>query len=136
MNNSLQPSAHGRILFVDKDMQMREVMKIVLKDRFQVVTTNSAEAGLQLLESETPFHIVISSFSLLWMDGLEFLRRVSELYPQTVRILTSGACPADVGQAIRQGHISRFVPKPFCMSSMREQLNNDLSPVRGGEAAC
>lgn len=108
-------------------------MEIALSDDFQLVTAKSAEDGLALLKSEVPFDIVISGLTLLLMNGLEFLRLVGELYPQTVRILLSGGCgdTAGINLAISEGHIRRLVLKPFCLTTMLDQLKSDLASVRG-----
>lgn len=132
MSKSYENSADGKILFVDKDDIMRQLMEMALESQFQIVTARSAEEALTLVESEGPFDIVISGFTLMWMDGVEFLRRVSDRCPLTVRILMSGGCgdTDEVSQAIRKGHISRLVLKPFCMSTFLNQLNIDLASVR------
>jgi response regulator RpfG family c-di-GMP phosphodiesterase len=122
----------GRILFIDKNITMRKTMNMVLKDQFQIVTADSAEAGLALVESDPPFDIVISGFTLICMNGLELLRRVGEICPQTVRILMSGGCgdAIKINRAISAGYVSRLILKPFCMSSMKNQLKNDLATAR------
>lgn len=133
------PAKHppiGRILFVDKDLDMLDMMKMVLMPKFQLVTASSAEQGLALMESEAPFDIIISGFTLVLMNGLEFLCQAGEICPQTARILMSGGCgdDAEINLAISEGHINRLVLKPFCVSTIREQLKSDLASIRSGDA--
>lgn len=132
MSESRNHPASGRILFIDKNITMRKVMEMLLQGQFQIATADSAEAGLALVESGPPFDIVISGFTLICMNGLEFLCRVGEICPQTVRILMSGGCGdvVEINRAISAGHISRYVLKPFCMSAMKDQLMNDLVSAR------
>lgn len=107
-------------------------MEIALSDDFQLVTAKSAEDGLVLLKSEVPFDIVISGLTLLLMNGLDFLRLVGELYPQTVRILMSGGGDtAAIKLAISEGHVSRLVLKPFNLNNLLDQLKSDLVLMRG-----
>lgn len=133
MSESMSPAANGRILFVDKDSSMRNLMEMVVCDHFQLVTAGSAEEALILLKSEIPFDIVISGLTLFMMNGLEFLRLVGELYPQTVRILMSGGCGDTDGiiRAIKEGHIRRLILKPFHLSTLLDQLKSDLVSLRG-----
>lgn len=121
--------ASGRIIVVDKDNDIRTMMEMILCDQFLVTTSGSAEAGLGLLESKGPFDIAIASFTLPGMNGVEFLRRVGEKYPETVRILLTGGCAdmSDLSLAVSKGHISRIILKPFLMNTLLEQLNSDLS---------
>lgn len=126
MNDAL---TMAKILFVDNDGSMREMMELILKDRFQVVTLRTGEEGLECVKTEGPFDIVIASFTLLGINGMEFLRQVSELHPETVRILMTGGCAdqCDLHQAVKDGHVSRIVLKPFSLSALREQLRQDMA---------
>ena len=67
------------------------------------------------------------------MKGVEFLCLVAERWPETIRILMSGggADMDKVARAISAGHISRFLAKPLCMISLRDQLWNECN---GGAA--
>lgn len=105
------------------------MLKMILDRDFQVVMACSAEEGLSLMSSEEPFHIVMSSYSLPGMSGLDFLLRVNKTFPQTVRILMTSGCGdrRDINNAINEGYISRIVSKPFCMSTLLEQLKKDLA---------
>lgn len=134
MSKTALHSPSGRILYLDKNIEMRTMMDMVLHDRFLVVTAATAEEGLDILESEPPFDIVISGFHLSRMNGLEFLRRVSERYPRTVRVLMSGGCgdEVDISEAISAGYIRRFISKPYGVKMLREQLQNDFESARTG----
>lgn len=122
----------GRVILVDKNILVCRMMDMALRSRFQTVTARSAEEGLALMEAEGPFDVVISSFTLPGMDGLDFLRRTGEQHPDSLRILMSGGNVdnRDVDFAISQGHISRFVDKPFRISSLLEQIVGDLATAR------
>lgn len=120
----------ARILFVDKDLCMRQMMEMVLKGPFQVVTAPSAEKGLAVLAQEGPFGVVMSSFGLPGLNGLEFLLRVAERYPMTRRILmTGGADSHGFDQAISSGQISCLLFKPYCMKTLQELLKRELAVV-------
>jgi len=134
MSAPLNIATYGRIVIVDNHIVMHDCMRTALDDLFQVFTVRTATEGLELVKAEDPVDIVISSFALSHsgMNGLEFLRRVGELFPLTLRILMSGGCgdKVDVNLAISAGHINRFVEKPFRPATLREQLKRDLASVR------
>ncbi len=137
MNDHPTHPAIGRILFVDKDIDMREMMESVLKnDQFLIVTVHSAEEGLQQLAVDDPFDFVISGYTLPGMNGLRFLSLVAELYRKSVRILMSGgfADSDEVGLAISDGFISHYVSKPFCYSTFREDLKHDFAAIMALES--
>jgi len=129
MTETQKHSASGRIILVDNNLDIRTMMEMILGDHFQVCTVSSAEAGLDMVEAEGPFDIVMASFTLSGMNGVEFLRRVSEKHPDTVRILLTGGCEGmcNLHQAISKGHISRIVFKPFRINILLDQLKQDMS---------
>jgi response regulator RpfG family c-di-GMP phosphodiesterase len=83
-----------------------------------------------MMELHGPFDIVVSDYDMPGMKGVEFLCLVAERWPETIRILMSGggADMAEVERAISTGRISRFIAKPFCMISLRDQLWNACNP--------
>lgn len=130
MSEAVEHGVSGRILFVDNDIHMRKMMELALIDLFQVAIVSSAEEGL-MMAGEEPFDIVMANLTMHGMNGLAFLRRVGEISPQTIRILITGGFgdDIDIQNAIRAGHVSRLVLKPFSLSGMRDQLKNDLESL-------
>ena len=48
------------------------------------------------------------------MNGIEFLREVRAYWPDTIRIVLSGyADTTAIVQAINEGQIYKFIPKPW-----------------------
>lgn len=136
MSGSLVHTPIGRILFVDQDIAMRKMMESILtKDQFHVVTMSSAEEGLEQMKADEPFDFVISGYTLPGMNGLRFLLQVADIYQKPVRILMSGgsADTDEVNLAIHNGHINRYVSKPFCYATFREDLQNYLASLRAEE---
>jgi response regulator RpfG family c-di-GMP phosphodiesterase len=57
------------------------------------------------------------------MNGTEFLSRVKELYPHTVRIVLSGYTDLNsITSAVNQGAIYKFFTKPWNDDTMRENI--------------
>ena len=59
------------------------------------------------------------------MEGTQFLRRVSELYPQNFRILVTGhATVAGTLSELSSGVVQQFIPKPWKAVNMRKALTS------------
>lgn len=101
-------------LFVDDEPLIREILQAMLEDApYKVLVADSGSAGLKVLEQE-PVSLVISDFKMDGMDGVEFLHRVQEKYPQAVRIMVTGYANVDVlVNAVNEGHIYRVLQKPW-----------------------
>jgi FixJ family two-component response regulator len=57
------------------------------------------------------------------MLGTEFLRRVREIYPHTVRIVLSGRSDMDtVLEAVNDGAVFKFLTKPVADATLKNTL--------------
>lgn len=102
------------LLLVDDDEDVVKLLQILLsRNGYRVLGTTSAEHGLTLL-GENRVDVVISDQSMPGMCGAEFLRRVKEIHPDSVRIMLSGLNDLQsVTDAINEGAIYKFLSKPW-----------------------
>lgn len=110
-----------RILCVDDERNvLRSLERIFLDDDYEILAAASGEDGLELLESAGQVQVVISDYRMPGMNGVEFLREVYKRYPASIRIVLSGyADTAAVVSAINEGHIYKFIPKPWNDEELR-----------------
>lgn len=117
-----------KILCVDDERNvLRALERIFLDDDYEIVLANSGEEGLAALKSSGPFQIIISDYRMPVMNGVQFLTQVYETFPETVRIVLSGyADAAAIVSAINEGHIYKFIPKPWNDEELRVTIANSL----------
>jgi DNA-binding NtrC family response regulator len=133
------------LLIVDDEKNMRLSLETVLtSEGYAVRASESAEAGLKLLEGEEVF-MVISDARLGGMSGYEFLKEVRRKKPDLpVLIMTAYATPKLAVEAIKNGAID-YLAKPFDPEELlhavkrcaeRHQLiaENAALKARAGEA--
>ncbi len=118
----------SRILCVDDEKNvLRSLERIFLDDDYEILTATSGEEGLRILEDHGPCQIVISDYRMPVMDGVEFLKAVYQRWPETVRIVLSGYADAGaIVAAINDGHIYKFIPKPWNDDELRVTIANGL----------
>ena len=74
------------ILLVDDEQGIRTVMGLSLRDAgYNVITVASGEEALQLF-AERPIPIVITDIRMPGMNGLDLLKHIKILAPETVRL--------------------------------------------------
>jgi len=119
----------ARILIVDDEAHVLSSLKRLLRPSgYDTSTCGSAKEALQLIETSPPFDLVISDYRMPEMNGVEFLTKVRSCSPDSVRMVLSGF--ADAGSIIaatNEGHIYKFIPKPwddsFLLASVSDALN-------------
>lgn len=90
----------GRVLLVDEDVDMREILAEFLREEgYSVGTATTVLEGAARLEQK-PYELVICDFKVSGASGLEFIETVLRKYPSTsVILLTEVPEPAVVQDA-------------------------------------
>lgn len=102
------------LLLVDDEQDVIESLKRVFREEhYRVISANSGEGGLKLLETE-PVQVILADHRMPGMSGAEFLGTVKELHPSTIRIMLTGyADTSAVMGAINTGAVYKFITKPW-----------------------
>lgn len=101
-----------RILVVDDDASIAEMVSIVLRGRgFDVATAGDGPTAFSMLRSAEP-DVVLLDLMLPGMDGIEVCRRLREVSAIPVIMLTARADTTDVVEGLEAG-ADDYLTKPF-----------------------
>jgi len=96
--------------------------RLLRQDGYTILTASGAEQGLELLAIH-PVDVVISDQRMPGMSGIEFLRRIKTLHPDTVRLVLSGYTDLQaVTEAVNEGAIYKFLTKPWDDRALRKNI--------------
>jgi len=121
-------NARDRILIVDDEQAILETLQFTFEDEYEVLTASSGKRALEILDDKSPIAVVISDQRMPAMTGAEFLRRVVDRYPETVRILLTGF--ADIGaivRAVNEGHIYSYIAKPWEPHELKQAVQRAVA---------
>ena len=92
---------------------MLEAYRRHLKRSFDVETATDGDLAMTIIGEGGPYAVIISDFRMPGMDGIEFLSRVRESAPDSVRMMLTGYADLNiVMEAVNEGYIFRFLTKP------------------------
>jgi DNA-binding NtrC family response regulator len=102
----------GAILVVDDDLEMRELVHDVLKDRgHQITTAGSGQEALTLL-ANGDYAVVLTDLRMKGMEGTELLTEIKRLYPDIgVILMTAFGSVETAVEAMKRG-ASDYLTKP------------------------
>jgi len=117
----------NKILVVEDEKSMRDLLGLMLrKEGYSVETADSAVQARRLVESGESFDLVISDVSMPGMSGLDLLRELRQLTPETaVVIMTAYGTKQTAIEALNEG-ASFYVEKPFDLDEMKVVVNKTL----------
>jgi putative nucleotidyltransferase with HDIG domain len=107
-----QESPESRILIVDDEPEITEILADLLSTELECETAGSAEEALVRLR-QSEFNLVISDITMPGMSGLEMVPHVKRISPDTVVVMISGLQTVESAiEALRLGAFD-YVMKPF-----------------------
>ena len=114
------------ILYVDDEQDNLISFKAAFRRNFQIYIALSGAEAMEVLQTEK-IDLVISDQRMPKMTGVELLEKVKLMYPNLIRMLTTGYTdmPATI-DAINKGKIHRYIAKPWNVDELRVVLNNAL----------
>lgn len=105
------------VLIIDDQPGPRESMRMILKNRYEVMLADGAEAGLAAAREHTP-DVVFCDIRMPEMDGPEVLRRLKQIDPEIqVALITAYAAVDSAQLAVRHGAID-YITKPFSVQDI------------------
>ncbi|MBI4804825.1 MAG: response regulator [Desulfovibrio sp.] len=120
-----------KILFVDDEQNILDTISTMLRKRQDVFVAHGPEEALRMVAEEGPFAVVVSDFKMPGMNGVQLLTRISEISPNTVRVMLTGYADIDSAtSAINEGRVFRFLTKPCSTSNLVSCLEAALEQHR------
>ena len=101
------------LLVDDEESILLSLRRMLRREGYVIHLANGGAEGLAVLERE-PIGVIVTDQRMPGMSGSEFLVKVRERFPDTVRIVLSGYTELNsVLDAVNRGAIFRFITKPW-----------------------
>lgn len=121
----------ARVLLVDDDAHVLDAFRRVLGRSFGVETAEGGAAGLERLGAAGPFAVVVSDLRMPGMDGVDFLARVRDRSPETVRMMLTGQADLEAAsRAVNEGNVFRFLCKPCAADALTRAITACVEQYR------
>jgi diguanylate cyclase (GGDEF)-like protein/PAS domain S-box-containing protein len=111
------------LLVVDDDVNtLSALYRLFKRDNYRILTASSVAEAFELLALHA-VQVIVCDQRMPIMSGTEFLSKVKEMYPDTIRIILSGYTGLDaVLDSINRGAIYRFYTKPWDDIQLRDNV--------------
>ncbi len=101
-------------MYVDDEEINIKLFDLSLRKEFDIVTANSAQLGLEILEKDVRIGVVISDLKMPEMDGLELIKRIKEGNNNIICMLLTGYIESEVMlEGFNKEYIFRYLVKPW-----------------------
>ena len=113
------PPQKRTFLVVDDEPDILDAIERLFRKDYRVLTAHSAAEALAIVQRES-IQVVMSDQRMPSMSGIELLEQLHKTRPDIVRVLFTGYSNIEhVIDAINQGHVYRYISKPWKPAELR-----------------
>lgn len=118
----------SKVLFVDDEPNILAAFARQLRKQATIVTACGPDPGMDALNSEDEFAVVVVDMQMPGMDGIEFLRCAQKRQPKAVRIMLTGNADSETAErANAEVGIFRFLRKPCSADELLKAIGEAVS---------
>ena len=117
-----------RILIVDDDKDILQIIKLALRDKYEIVTAADGFTGLQKAQAVEP-DMMILDIRMPKVDGhqlIDAIHHSPRLRNVPIAVITAHSEPEDEFYAMQQG-VSAYIAKPFEMPELIKKIDEVLA---------
>ncbi len=120
-----------RVLIVDDEPANLQKLKRTFLNDYEVREAATGQEALKRLNQDDSIAAVITDQRMPGMSGVELLRASLDVNPDAVRIILTGFTAVDdMMDAINQGHVDRYITKPWEPASLQQTVRQELEKWR------
>ncbi len=114
-----------KVLIVDDELGIRESLKMILKDNYDIITACSGNEALQIVDEAIP-SVVLLDVMMPGEDGLKVLEKIKQITGVPVIMITALNSVKSAVKAMKTGAFD-YITKPFNVDEIRVVIDKALS---------
>jgi DNA-binding NtrC family response regulator len=114
------------VLIVDDEIAVRECIKMILKNDYEVFLAKNAEEAFSQIKEHSP-DVILLDITLPGLDGLKVLERIKQNDPNITVVMVSAALTEKTALEANKLGAYSSVTKPFDIDELRLIITRSLS---------
>ena len=115
-----------KILICDDEEGIRESLKLILGDFYELIVTDHGKQALECLKNSKDIGLVLVDIKMPQVNGLEVLKTIKEKHPRVNVIVVTGYKSVETAaEAVRLG-ASGYIVKPFKSDEILATVRKNL----------
>jgi two-component system response regulator (stage 0 sporulation protein F) len=118
--------ANSKVLICDDEEGVRESLKLVLGDHYNLLVVDSGEMALEVLSHSKDIKIMLLDIKMPQISGLDTLQEIKKKYPSLKIVMVTGYKSVETAvEAARLGACG-YIVKPFKSQEILETVKRNL----------
>ena len=116
-----------KILIIDDEEGIRESLRLILSDNYDLIVTDSGEQGLESLKNEESIGLVLLDIKMPKINGLDVLKEIKKQRPDVNVIMVTGYKSVDTAAEATKLGASSYIVKPFKADEILDSVKTHLN---------
>jgi len=120
--------ANPKILICDDEEGIRESLKLVLADHYELVVVDSGDMALKVLSNSKDIKVMLLDIKMPKVNGLDVLPDIKKKFPHLKIIMVTGYKSVETAAEASRLGASGYIVKPFKSQEILETVKKNLEP--------
>lgn len=116
-----------KVLVVDDEEGIRESLKLILSDHYELILTDSGEQALRLVEGDPAIGLVLMDIKMPRISGLDVLKAMKAKRPDLNVIMVTGYKAVETASEAAHLGASGYIVKPFKSDEILNTVKRNLA---------
>ena len=118
--------ANAKILICDDEEGVRESLKAVLSDTYDLITVDSGEMAIEVLSHSKDIKVMLLDIKMPKVNGLDVLKEIKKKFPSVKIIMVTGYKSVETAAEATRLGASGYIVKPFKSQEILETVKKNL----------
>ena len=119
-------ATNQKILICDGEEDIRESLKLILGDHYDLILTDSGEQCLETLDRETSIGLVLLDIKMPKVNGLDALKSIKERHPGTNVIIITGYKSGETAVEDTKPGAAGYIVKPLKSEEILDRVGKSI----------
>ena len=116
-----------KVLICDDEEGIRESLKLILGDDYDLISVDSGEQCLECLDNDTSIGLVLLDIKMPKVNGLDILKSIKEKSPNLNVIIVTGYKSVETASEAAALGASGYIVKPFKSDEILEAVGKNIN---------
>ena len=115
-----------KVLICDDEEGIRESLKLILGDTYDLVLAGNSPQCLEILENSKDIGLVLLDIKMPVIDGLDTLEQIKKKYPKISVVMVTGYRSVEIAAKSSHHGATGYIIKPFKAKEILETVKRHL----------
>jgi len=118
--------ANSKVLICDDEEGVRESLKIILGDHYNLILVESGDMALEVLSHSKDIKVMLLDIKMPKTSGLDALQEIKKKYPHLKIIMVTGYKSVETAAEASRLGATGYIVKPFKSQEILDTVRKNL----------